>query len=55
MIRIVEIGEIVWPGKTEPMICRAEDGNEYVVKRSFAHPAALPHQRSFNEEKTCLY
>ena len=31
MIRIVEIGDIAWQGKTEPVICRAEDGREYVV------------------------
>jgi hypothetical protein len=41
MIRIVEIGDIAWQGKTEPVFCRAEDGNEYVVKGNFAGRRAL--------------
>lgn len=41
MIRIVEIGDIAWQGKTEPVICRAEDGHEYVVKGNFAGRRAL--------------
>jgi hypothetical protein len=41
MIRIVEIGDIAWQGKTEPVICRAEDGHEYVVKGNFAGRKAL--------------
>ena len=41
MIRIVEIGEIAWQGKTEPVFCRAEDGHEYVVKGNFAGRRAL--------------
>lgn len=41
MIRITEIGDIAWQGKTEPVICRAEDGREYVVKGNFAGRKAL--------------
>ena len=41
MIRIIEIGDIAWQGKTEPVFCRAEDGHEYVVKGSFAGRKAL--------------
>ena len=41
MKRIVEIGDIVWQGKTEPVFCRAEDGHEYVVKGNFAGRRAL--------------
>jgi hypothetical protein len=41
MLRITEIGDIAWQGKTEPVICRAEDGHEYVVKGSFAGRKAL--------------
>src|SRR5258708_5581501 len=41
VIRIIEIGDIAWQGKTEPVICRAEDGHEYVVKGNFAGRKAL--------------
>ncbi len=41
MIRILEVGEIAWQGKTEPVFCRAEDGHEYVVKGNFAGRKAL--------------
>lgn len=41
MIRIVEIGDIAWQGKTEPVFCRAEDDHEYVVKGHFAGRRAL--------------
>ena len=41
MIRIVEIGDIAWQGRTEPVICRAENGHEYVVKGNFAGRKAL--------------
>ena len=41
MVRIVEIGDIAWQGKTEPVICRAADGHEYVVKGNFAGRKAL--------------
>lgn len=41
MIRIIEIGDIAWQGRTEPVFCRAEDGHEYVVKGSFAGRKAL--------------
>lgn len=41
MIRIVEIGDIAWQGRTEPVICRAGDGHEYVVKGNFAGRKAL--------------
>jgi hypothetical protein len=41
MIRIIEIGDIAWQGRTEPVFCRAEDGHEYVVKGNFAGRKAL--------------
>ncbi len=41
LIRIIEIGDIAWQGKTEPVFCRAEDAHEYVVKGSFAGRKAL--------------
>lgn len=41
MLRITEIGDIAWQGKTEPVICRAEDDHEYVVKGNFAGRKAL--------------
>jgi hypothetical protein len=41
MIQLVEIGDIAWQGKTQPVICRAEDGHEYVVKGRFAGHKAL--------------
>jgi len=41
MIRIIEIGDIAWQGRTEPVMCRAEDGHEYVVKGNFAGRKAL--------------
>ena len=41
MLTITEIGDIAWQGKTEPVICRAEDGHEYVVKGNFAGRKAL--------------
>jgi hypothetical protein len=41
MLKITEIGDIAWQGKTEPVICRAEDGHEYVVKGRFAGRSAL--------------
>jgi hypothetical protein len=41
MIRITEVGEIAWQGKTEPVFCRGEDGHEYVVKGSFAGRRSL--------------
>lgn len=39
--RIIEIGEIAWQGKTQPVFCRADDGFEYVVKGNFAGRKAL--------------
>jgi hypothetical protein len=41
VIHIVEIGEIACQGITEPVFCRGEDGQEYVVKGSFAGRRAL--------------
>jgi hypothetical protein len=41
MLKVIEIGDIAWQGKTEPVFCRAEDGNEYVVKGNFAGRKAL--------------
>gem|GEM_PF-5339545 len=41
MIRIIEIGDIAWQGKTEPVFCRAENGREYVVKGRFAEIESL--------------
>src|SRR5258708_5811401 len=41
MIRVVEIGEIAWQGKTQPVFCRGEDGLEYVVKGNFAGRKSL--------------
>jgi hypothetical protein len=38
---VVQIGDIAWQGKTEPVFCRADDGHEYVVKGSFAGRRAL--------------
>jgi hypothetical protein len=41
MIRIVEIGDTTFQGKTEPVLCRGEDGFDYVVKGQFAGSRAL--------------
>lgn len=41
MMRIIEVGDIAWQGRTEPVFCRAESGEEYVVKGSFAGRKAL--------------
>jgi hypothetical protein len=41
MTRIVEIRDIVCQGMTEPVICRAEDGFDYVVKGSYAGRRSL--------------
>jgi len=41
MTRIIEIGDVAWQGRTEPVFCRAEDGHEYVVKGNFAGRKAL--------------
>lgn len=32
MIRIIEVGDVAWQGKTEPVFCHGDDGFEYVVK-----------------------
>lgn len=41
MPRIVAIGDIVKQGRTEPILCRADDGFEYVTKGRFAGNRAL--------------
>ena len=41
MLRLIEIGDIAWQGKTQPVFCRAEDSHEYVVKGKFAGRKAL--------------
>lgn len=41
MPRIVEIGDIVRQGRTEPILCRADDGCEYVVKGRYAGNKAI--------------
>jgi hypothetical protein len=41
MIRIIEIGEFAWQGKTEPIFCQGDDGFEYVVKGRHAGYRAL--------------
>lgn len=41
MYRIVEILDFVCQGVTEPVVCRAEDGCEYVVKGKYAGRPAL--------------
>jgi hypothetical protein len=41
MIRIIEVGDIAVQGRTEPVFCKADDGNEYVVKGAFAGHKAL--------------
>jgi hypothetical protein len=41
MPRIVEIGDIVRQGRTEPILCRADDGCEYIVKGRYAGNNAL--------------
>lgn len=39
--RIVEVLDFVCQGVTEPVICRAEDGHEYIVKGKYAGNRAL--------------
>jgi hypothetical protein len=41
MLQIIEIGDVAWQGKTKPVFCRAEDGNEYIVKGKYAGRKAL--------------
>ncbi len=41
MLRIVEIGDFTCQGMTRPVVCRAEDGREYVVKGQHAGRKAL--------------
>lgn len=41
MLQIIEVGEIAWQGKTQPVFCRAEDGHEYIVKGQHAGCKAL--------------
>jgi len=41
MLQIIEIGDVAWQGKTQPVFCRAEDGHEYIVKGKYAGRKAL--------------
>jgi hypothetical protein len=41
MLTIIEIGDIAWQGRTEPVFCRGDDGNDYIVKGTFAGRKAL--------------